>query len=96
MKIQNLEGHYNIVRNDIKLLLLTCYQAKMYSSKIYLSKNLSKNVFCRNTHEADLIFDLANKAIPNKNGVLDILSHMVREGIHMARQVTIFMNNRFS
>ena len=38
MKIRNLEGHYNIVRNDIKLLLLPCYQAKMYSSKIYLSK----------------------------------------------------------
>ena len=32
-----------IVRNDIKLLLLNCYQAKMYSSKIYLSKKLHKN-----------------------------------------------------
>ena len=38
MKIRNLEGHHNIVRNDIKLLLLNCYQAKMYSSKIYVLK----------------------------------------------------------
>ena len=35
-------------------------------------------MFCRNIHEFDQFFYLANKAIPNKNGVLDILNHMVR------------------
>ena len=53
-------------------------------------------MFCRNIHELDLIFYLANKAIPNKNGVLDILSHMVRprntHGVEAGnRHVTIFM-----
>ena len=35
------------------------------------------NVFCRRIHEFDLILYLDNKAIPDKNGVLDILNHMV-------------------
>ena len=35
-------------------------------------------MFCRAIHKFDLIFYPANKAIPNKNGVLDVLNHMVR------------------
>ena len=35
------------------------------------------NVFCRRIHEFGLILYLANKAIPDNNGVLDILNHMV-------------------
>ena len=34
-------------------------------------------MFCRRIHEFDLIWYLANKAIPDKNGVPDILNHMV-------------------
>ena len=34
-------------------------------------------MFCRRIHEFDLIWNLANKAIPDRNGVLDILNHMV-------------------
>ena len=34
-------------------------------------------MFCRRIHEFDLILYLANKAILDKNDVLDILSHMV-------------------
>ena len=34
-------------------------------------------MFCRRIHEFDLILYLANKAIPDKSGVLDILNHMV-------------------
>ena len=33
-------------------------------------------MFC-SIHEFDLILCLANKTIPDKNGVLDILNHMV-------------------
>ena len=35
-------------------------------------------MFCRLIREFDLILYLANKAIPDKNGDLDILNHMVR------------------
>ena len=34
-------------------------------------------MFCRRIHEFDLILYLANKAIPDKNGVLDILNNIV-------------------
>ena len=34
-------------------------------------------MFCRRIHEFELILYQANKATPDKNGVLDILSHMV-------------------
>ena len=34
-------------------------------------------MFCRRIHEFDLIWGLANKAIPDENDVLDILNHMV-------------------
>ena len=35
-------------------------------------------MFLRRIHELDLILYLANKAIPDKNGVLDILNLMAR------------------
>ena len=34
-------------------------------------------MFCRRIHEFDRILYLANRAIPDKNGVLDILNDMV-------------------
>ena len=34
-------------------------------------------MFCRRILEFDLIWYLTNKTIPDKNGVLDILNHMV-------------------
>ena len=48
-------------------------------------------LFCKNVHEFDLIFYLANKAMPNKNGVLDILSHVVRPRNTHGEAETIFM-----
>ena len=37
----------------------------------------SDPLFCGRSHEFDLILYLANEAILDKNGVLDILNHMV-------------------
>ena len=45
----------------------------------------------------DLILYLANKAIPDKNGVLDILDHMVRprNTVSQARDYFYGMNSFF-
>ena len=56
------------------------------------------NVFCRRIHEFDLILCLANKAIPDKNGVLDILNHMVNADFMLGqrRRQLVYINPALS
>ena len=53
----------------------------------------SVDVLCGNIIEIDLIFNLANKAIPKKNGVLDILNHMVRSRNTCSQAHEYFLSN---
>ena len=83
----------NIVQNVMQMFCVCCEGGgveilKMGCTSWYITSYMAiilihqihypSTSFCRRIHEFDLILYLANKAIHDKNGVLDILNHMVR------------------